>query len=243
MRLNIGRFLEKHKAIMSYIYDAFGFKRGVIIATPGDVENKQPYIGYAFFDEVVPRIIMEDRDGRVGVYNEKFCGSILDIPLYRDTFERHGLDVLDSEVRGLPDMIFDTVDYPYYQDARLDDDKDYLKDCILLAFNRANGNYDNYYITDNPEDVQSDSELILRLYPNESAGYLKLKICNPIFTKESTREEHLDKTFSDTIIRSDHIAAIRQKIKSFEYRACRYYKYIEGYRSKNSDKAKYLKIN
>ena len=234
MRFNIGKFLEKRRAIMSYIYDAFGFKRGVIIATPGDEKNQQPYIGYAFFDEVVPRIITEDRDGRVRVYNEKFCGSILDIPLYRDTFKKHGLDILDSEVRRLPDMIFDTVDYPYHRDARLDDDKDYLKECVLLAFERANGNADNYYVTDDLTDIQSSSELIDKLDRHSPSGYIKLKICNPIFMKESIKENHLDEVLSDTIIRADHVAAIRQKIRSFEYRACRYYRYIEGHKTKEA---------
>lgn len=219
-RFNIGAFLKKHHAIMSYIYDHYGFKRGVILATPGNKENKQPHIGYAFFDEEIPRPILPD--GRA--YVESYVGDILDIPLYNDTFKRHGLDVLDSEVRRLPWTIIENIRRPLFGELRLSEE-DYLRDTILLAFSRCNNNFRNYYLTPNTEDRQYFSNLEGTESKNFEDCHIEFEVKMPFYVGEKEdSEERVPPT--DSYRDPKSIVKIRQKIKSFEYRALRYYKYL-----------------
>ena len=228
-KFNIGEFLSSRKSIMSYIYDAYGFKRGIIVATPGCSEEKQPHIGYAFFDEVVPRVIAMGKEGCMGVYREKFYGRITDIPLYRDVFSKNGLDVDAKEVKNLPKMLFEEVDYPYYNEARAEgSDEDYIKECLLLAYRRANGNFSNYYITDNKGDVQRKSYLGNNEGSQDGEGVVRLKICNPICVNPCRNCEVSDRAWTDSIDDLHHLRAIRHKIKQFEYRALKYYRYLDN---------------
>ena len=223
-RFNIGAFLKKHNAIMAYMYDHYGFKRGVIIATPGDKVNKQPHIGFAFFDEVIPRPILPD--GRA--YVESYVGDILDIPLYNDTFKRHGLDVLDSEVRRLPWVVIDNIRQPLFGELRLSEE-DYLRDTILLAYERRNANYQNHYLT---SDI-TDRQYLSNMDGTESFKFcdchIEFEVKKPFYVADEEETEDSERVPAfDSYRDPKSIVIFRQKIKSFEYRALRYYGYVQS---------------
>lgn len=230
MSFNIKSYLQKHRSIMSYIYDAKGFKRGIIVARPDD-ENKEPLIGWAFFEEVITRGVKNNN-----ILEEHFFGNIFDIPVFRDALNEIGrtargrstaLNFRNFEViRNLPLVYIENIRYPFEGEIS----REAIRNCILLASSRCNANVDNYYI-DGTDDVQSISVM------KDNADNLlciALKASNLVGLDTLSRKAIADNEYDyliDYITNSRDVIKIRQKIKNFAYRANRYYKYIPGYRS------------
>ena len=245
MKFNVGNFLKKHRALMTYLYDTKGFKRGIAISIPDD-ENKMPLIGWAMFDEVAARCARGD-----SVIVEHFSGNVFDIPVFEEALKEVVMRFTKKEpalnfrnlreIKKLPNVYIENIRYPFINEA----DPDLIKNCILLAYSRCNSNYQNYFI-DDKDSIQSLSVMKVEgddeVYVDDPIN-LKIAMKVDNYVKWEWLEENTNnpsEPLIDYYTGYRDIVNIRKKIKDFEYRAYRYYKYIEGYRSKNSDKFKYL---